>query len=173
MEQVFMEHLEDPALIEQIRGMLIAADKEFIPPISSRSSPTQKALQGEGAGSVEPYLQEMLGQKFLLTMDGDVVAGFMSYRENYFCEYVTEMPNLYMSTCVVRPGYRGGMIRRYYENLAERYPDHHLYTRTWGTHAPHIHVLEKLGFTLTKRLPDHRGKGIDTVYYHRLPLDRL
>jgi len=38
-------------------------------------------------------------------------------------------------------------------------------TRTWSLNSAHIHILEKLGFALVKRLVDHRGPGIDTVYY--------
>ena len=50
MELVFADVLDNQDWIEQIRQLMIAGDKEFIPPLSSRSSPTQASLQpGEGA----------------------------------------------------------------------------------------------------------------------------
>lgn len=170
MELVFADVLDNQDWIEQIRQLMIAGDKEFIPPLSSRSSPTQASLQPGEGGSVEPYLQDMLKQRFVLAMEGQTVAGFMSYKTDYQSEEVKELPNLYASTCIVGEAFRGrGMMLSFYQAMLARYPQAHLYTRTWGTHYGHLKVLDKLGAKCFVRLPDHRGPGIDTVYYHRLP----
>ena len=170
MELVYVDTLTDESVISQLRQLMIAGDKEFIPPLSSRSQPTQSDLHPGALHSIEPYLQDMLKQRFVLAMDGDILAGFMSYRTDYLTPEVTELPNLYASTSIVGSDYRGrGLMLSFYQAMIDRFPRAHLYTRTWGTHYGHFKILDKLGAKCFLRLPDHRGPGIDTVYYHRLP----
>lgn len=37
--------------------------------------------------------------------------------------------------------------------------------RTWSTNGAQEHILDKLGYSLVRRLKDDRGEGIDTVYF--------
>jgi len=54
-----------------------------------------------------------------------------------------------------------GMIRLY--------PERFICTRTWHTNGAHIHILDTFGFREIARLKDHRGPGLDTVYFARSP----
>ena len=78
-------------------------------------------------------------------------------------------------------------VRRYFESLKEQgfilalsggrvagftsFREKHrpLLTRTWSGNLQHIRILESLGFKLLKTIKNHRGKGIDTLYFGRVP----
>jgi hypothetical protein len=58
-----------------------------------------------------------------------------------------------------------GLMKGFYQVMIDLFPNCSIYTRTWHTNISHLKVLDKLGFSLLIRLPDHRGPGMDTVYY--------
>lgn len=168
MEMKIFTRLTEAHYLKQVHDLLVMADKEFVPPLSSRSSTTQQTLQGGQDNGVEDYFNEMQQQAFVLALDGDRVAGFMSFRFDHRCEYSPEGANLYASTSVVDPNYRGqGLMGGFYRAMIQGYPDRAIFTRTWEENKPHLRVLDKLGFKLTVRLENHRGPGIHTVYYER------
>ena len=149
-------------------SLLEQADKEFIPPLSCRGSTTQVQLTNISAvpAGVMDYYTTMSQQPVILAIADGVCIGFMSFKINYDCPQAPAFPNLYASTCVVAPEARGqGLMKSFYVKMAELHPTHTIFTRTWHTNHAHIRVLEKLGFTLIARLKDHRGPGLDTVYF--------
>ena len=156
---------------DPVRRLLIMADKEFIPPLSARSSSTQKDLSGtQSTGGIDDYFCAMASQPVVLALENSAVLGFMSFKENYTCDQIQELPNLYASTCVVHPQGRGkGLMTGFYREMIRQFPGRSIYTRTWATNSAHLRVLEKLDFFECARLKDHRGKGMDTVYFCRKP----
>lgn len=71
-----------PAYRDQIRDLLILADKEFIPPLSARSSSTQKDLSGvQDTGGIDDYFAAMVSQPVVLALEGAQVLGFMALRK--------------------------------------------------------------------------------------------
>ena len=170
MELKIFEQITQPEYLQQLYHLLVLADREFVPPLSARSSTTQQSLQGGSGNGVEDYFQEMKTQAFVLALDGQRIAGFMSFRFDHQCEYSPQGANLYASTSVVHPDYRGqGLMTGFYTAMLKGYPERTLFTRTWAENIPHLRVLEKLGVTQTALLPDHRGPGIHTVYYAHTP----
>ena len=171
MEIQYFKTVDSSGYTEQIISLLTMADKEFIPPLSSRGSTTQADLSGNTAVSdgVMTYYQEMAKQPVVLALEDGRCYGFMAFKENYSCPQITVLPNLYASTCVVHPDARGqGLMRRFYEAMIELRPTYSICTRTWHTNLSHLRVLERLGFAEIARLKDHRGPGLDTVYFCRL-----
>lgn len=174
MELILFEYVTQPDHLAQLEQLLIMADREFIPPLSSRSSTTQKNLS---AGETSPegirdYFDTMKTQPMVLALDGSRVAGFMAFRYDYTCDQIGPecLPNMYASTSVVHPDYRGqGLMRRFYETMIKSDPERGIYTRTWAANASHLKVLSRLGFHELCRLKDHRGPGVDTVYFERKP----
>lgn len=154
---------------KEIRQMLALADKEFIPPLSARSSTTQATLSGNGYGNgIDAYYAAMENQPVIIAMVDGAVAGFMAFKFDHTCDEIKRTPNVYASTCVVDPAHRGkGMMRKFYEKMIGLYPGRPICTRTWSTNVSHLHVLEKLGFSQIACLKDHRGPGLDTVYFWR------
>lgn len=55
----------------------------------------------------------------------------------------------------------------FYQKMIDLFPGRSIFTRTWATNAAHFRVLEKLGFSQCARLKNHRGEGMDTVYFCR------
>jgi len=173
MEMRYVERLADSELLGQLRELLILGDREFIPPLSYRGSTTQQTLDGASGDGIDDYFAEMKTQCFVLALDGRRMAGFMSFRRDYSCPHIPEGPNLYASTSVVHPDYRGqGLMKAFYRTMLETFPGRGVYTRTWHTNTPHLRVLEKLGFRLLATLENHRGPGIHTVYFGRESLEK-
>ncbi|MBR5543565.1 MAG: GNAT family N-acetyltransferase [Oscillospiraceae bacterium] len=160
---------------EQILKMLSESDGEFVPPLSKRSSTTQKNFSGNTAtvngDGVETYAGEMLRQKVLVCVEEDKIIGLVSFKEDYTNECIgnDDLPNIYISTLLVSSSARGmGVTKKMYSHLFfELYSDRSVYTRTWSTNTAHIKILEGFGFEELSRIENDRGKGIDTVYFSR------
>lgn len=163
------EKLEDARYLAQLRALLVLGDREFIPPLSSRTSTTQQGLaSAEAVGGIDAYFEEMKVQSFVLALEGDVVAGFMSFRRDHKGAHIPEGPNLYASTSVVHPDFRGkGLMTGFYREMIRAYPTLPIYTRTWDGNVGHLKVLDRLGFSLLAEIKNDRGPGIHTVYYGR------
>ena len=152
---------------EVLLEILTQNDTAFVPPLSQRTGTTQTAFCGQANPSgVADYLNQMLTQQILAVLMEGKPVGFVSYIENKTDDGFP-LPNLYISTLVLQPETRGmGITKKLYHHLFnELYPDRHIYTRTWSTNMAHIKILQGFGFEELKRIPNHRGQGIDTVYY--------
>ena len=170
MELKYFETVADCSYADDIQALLALADKEFIPPLSARGSSTQQNLTCTDAVSAgaNAYYRTISTQPVIVATENGRCYGFMAFKKDYVCEYYHKTPNLYASTCVVHPDARGkGLMRGFYQEMIDLFPHCSIYTRTWHTNISHLKVLEKLGFSLLIRLPDHRGPGMDTVYFVR------
>lgn len=155
-----------------IRNLLERTDHEFHPPLSHRDGPTQTSdLTPGAAGSLDEYLQDLLGQPVLLVVEGSNLVGLLAFKPGYeTSELAGYTPATYVSTLVVDPdSRRQGLARRLYHALFEGVPadtlDAFVTTRTWSENEGHLALLDELGFERITTLPDDRGDGIDTVYY--------
>lgn len=161
---------------KDIFKMLSEGDREFVPPLSSRTSTTQNNLSSdtvpENSDGVKMYFDGMMEQKLLGCTENGKLLGFVSFRENYTCDHIDEstFPNIYISTLIVSPEARGrGLTKKMYSHLFEViYADRSVFTRTWSTNGAHIAILEKFGFVNTVCLKNDRGQGIDTVYFKKM-----
>lgn len=172
MELKFYPALSLAGEEDALRKMLELCDREFVPPLSGRTSTTQGGFIAADGTGVDAYLQAMLAQPGILALEEGRVAAFLSYRENYSCDHISadSFPNCYISTVIVHPDFRGkGILRLFYETILQKFSHCGIYTRTWSTNAAQEHVLARFGFAELCRIPDHRGPGIDTVYYAHLP----
>lgn len=168
MELKILTRAEQDFFGPQILEMLQESDKEFVPPLSSRSSTTQQTLDTEATcpEGVVQYYNQLQTQKVMAAVEGDRLLAFVSYIENYQNGPVTQTPNIYLSTLVMRPEARGkGLTKKLYGYLFDAYKPAPVFTRTWSTNAVHIRILDYFGFEQLKVLPDHRGPGIDTIYF--------
>lgn len=168
MEIRILNTTEHEKYYKQIKNMLVIADSEFVPPLSQRCSTTQADMTPNSNGGIENYFNEMKNQRFVVAVENDELLGFVSYRENHTSDDIEPdyVPNIYISTLIVSSNARGkGLTRRMYDHLFQTYSSSYILTRTWSTNIAHIKILEQYGFTTHKVLIDHRGKGIDTVYF--------
>lgn len=170
---------------EAIWQLLLAADEEFEPPLSSRESTTQVVLrpasQAEDGATAEgpvQYFETLRDQQFILAREkrSSEVVGFLSFRADHRLPApVSEGRHLYVSTVIVgRDHRRRGITRAMYQRLLTEGArlGQGVATRTWSTNTGHLRLLELLGIAEVLRLPDHRGPGIDTLYLARAPRTR-
>ena len=155
---------------DRLYEMLKAADDEFVPPLSARSSTTQKNLAGgeKSEDGIKSYFDEMMQQKIMVAKENGKIIAFVSFRENHIIPEISETPNIYLSTLSVSKEGRGkGITYSMYERLFEEYKNSYVFTRTWSTNYAHIKILSKFDFDIIKTLKDDRGVGIDTVYFKK------
>ena len=159
---------------DKILSMLVAGDKEFVPPLSARSSTTQSDLSASKSTpeGIANYFEEMKKQKILVALEDGEVIGFCSFRDNYKTDIVNIIPNIYISTLIVDVNARGkGLTRKMYSALFEEYKKFSIFTRTWSTNYAHIKILSTFGFDTLHTIKNDRGEGIDTVYFVKHPAE--
>lgn len=180
----FINNIKDPELISQINNMCQKADKEFVPPLSSRNSTSQTQFRvNQDCNDVSDYVEGLKKQHMIIAYKKSAksieVCGFLSYKKNFSIKVrdgesmIT--PNVYITTIIVNPLYRGqGITTTFYNKLFYKFPGRHFYTRTWSTNSIHIDLLNRLKFYELDRIRGDRPRGenkepVDTVYFHRLP----
>jgi ribosomal protein S18 acetylase RimI-like enzyme len=156
-------------MVAAVWDLLCECDYEFVPPLSKRDSFYDVGACSQGSVA-EPhlYFDELQHQSFLLARVDNEIAGFMSFRKGYACAELSEAsPCNYVTTLCVGSGWRRrGVAKALYDFMLEHYNGMlPVATRTWSTNTGHIYLIRKLGFKLVTHLPDHRGEGIDTLYY--------
>lgn len=167
MDIIYQEKLGEEYR-EAVYRILKAADREFVPPLSSRNSTSQRLDSAGEGGSVEAYFDMMAGQRFLLAVHGGTVAGFLTFIPDKAVDCIMETGD-YITTIVVGRECRNtGITRQMYGKLFEVLPGRRIITRTWSANHAHIHILESLGFSEAGRITDDRGPGIDTVYFYKI-----
>ena len=170
MELKILTPAEQAAYGSQILEMLTDSDQEFVPPLSARSSTTQQELNSRKTNpeGIRQYYTQLQTQKVMAAVEGDRLLAFVSYIENYQSGPITQAdtPNIYLSTLVMRPEARGkGLTKKLYADLFAVYESAPVFTRTWSTNGAHIRILDYFAFQRLAVLKDHRGAGIDTVYF--------
>jgi ribosomal protein S18 acetylase RimI-like enzyme len=170
----FENELKNLSVKNQIRDILYNCDKEFVPPLSSRESSIQGNFQNQKVSELKPkaYFEVMLQQNFLIAYDEfDNIIGFMTFRYNFISDETIELsPSNYITTICVKKEYRNiGITKNFYKyierNLPMEYKLNNLTTRTWSTNYSHIKILKNIGFSEMTVLKNHRGEGVDTIYF--------
>lgn len=161
---------EQKQYFDEILRMLIQADDEFVPPLSSRNSTTQSKLNDvhKNKDGVLYYFERLKEQRLMIAEENGTLMGFVSFKENYINNEITacDIPNIYISTLIVRQDARGkGLTKAMYEILFKEYKNVDIFTRTWSTNYAHTKILSNFGFEVLSVLKDDRGNGIDTVYF--------
>ncbi|MBR2937852.1 MAG: GNAT family N-acetyltransferase [Oscillospiraceae bacterium] len=171
MEIRILDKEEQQRIYPEAYEMLAAADNEFVPPLSSRSSSTQQDFsQSATNDSIIQYFDQLKTQRFAAVFEDGALIAFVSYKENYSCREIApeELPNIYLSTLIVSPKARGkGVTTALYKKLFSEYENVNIFTRTWSTNTAHIKILDKYGFEVIKVLENDRGNGIDTIYFKK------
>ena len=165
-----------------IRSLTRSSDEDFVPPLHTRNHTLQtekldiqKAKEKEG---IEQYADAMLEEEFLICkkVQGKQVVGFLAFIPCFEHHYLADYsPANYITTIIVDPTHRRkGLTRKMYQVMLNGLPQKltmpYLATRTWTgkkANTAHINLLEKLYFKPVTVIEDHRGPGIDTVYFAR------
>lgn len=166
----------DPHDADAIWEILVQADGQFIPPLSSRTSTVQSDLSTSALDPDGPreYFDALRAQHLLVSRDESGRAvGFMSFRKDYRLPEAASVQRdayFYVSTVIVEPAFRRrGITRAMYDVVLEEScrAGQGVATRTWSTNAGHLALLEQLGIDVVHRVPEGRGPGVDTLYLAR------
>lgn len=159
---------------EQIWEILCECDQEFYPSLSARESSSQKQLKVDGTKEQalpHSYFKEMIAQEFLAALEGDRMVGFMTFKKDYLCEALEDFgTSLYITTVCVRKDCRGkGVMKELYSfmerEMPKKYQCPRISTRTWSLNEAQLHELDKRGYQRLAVLKNHRGNGVDTIYF--------
>jgi ribosomal protein S18 acetylase RimI-like enzyme len=152
-----------------IWDLLCEYDNDFVPPLSSRNNSHQSDLEGTDSNTLpHAYFKEL---HFILVFEHYKIIGFTSFRNGYACnELLAVGPSNYATTTCISKSHRNrGIAQKLYRYLEESIPLNlklpYVTRRTWSTNTNQIYLFEKLGYELLVKLDNHRGSGIDTVYY--------
>lgn len=169
MKIKYYKKITDKGIQKDLYDLLALCDKEFVPPLSARSSTTQADLKGGSTSAgVDAYFSEVLKQSALVVVNDGKVVGFMTFKKDYVCENISPeyLPNLYVTTVIVHPDFRHhGIAGKFYKKLIALFPQYYIFTRTWSTNTSHTRILKSMSFNEHCYLVGDRGEGIDTVYY--------
>ena len=133
--------------------------------------PDELAETEEKTDGIAEYLENICSQHVVLWKEEGVVRAFMTWKDHFNCENLEAYPDsCYLTTLCVWPDYRGqGISEVMYaeaeKDIAAKFPGSRITLRTWSTNGAQEHILDKLGYSLVRRLKDDRGEGIDTVYF--------
>lgn len=159
---------------QQIWELLLECDEDFCPPLSYRANSWQKDLSGGGTKSEEgprEYYEAMCQQHFIVCMEGEEMAGFLTFKEPYTCPELSQFgESLYLTTmCITHPMRGKGITGQLYgivENgLAKEMGYDYITLRTWSTNGAQMHLLPKRGYREVAVIKNDRGEGVDTIYF--------
>lgn len=131
------------------------ADSEFIPPLFERAEFVDQLKNG-------------LNNRALITVDKNnkFVAAAM-----YETDYCGDKDSAYLTFFRVVPEHRNLGIGFWFRQLLLKHLKAEgfkcVVTRTWSSNTEMIRLIEKTGFSPTKRIKNDRGPGIDTLYFER------
>ena len=136
-------------------------DHEFVPPLSLRPSGIYERVSGTFA---------KVDSNFLICESNGRLVGAVGYRKNW--NGIEEvMGEAYISFIAVHPVYRGQNIAKLLDRaLAQKLgPDKvtHVNVTTWSTNPGAYRMYQRLGYVVSKTLKDHRGAGVDTIYFRK------
>lgn len=174
MKIEILSRQEQEKYYDEVLEMLICGDEEFVPPLSARNSSTQKNLSSnkKSENGILEYFESVKKQRMMVATENGKLLAFVSFREDYTNDeiHAEDLPNIYLSTLIVKPEGRGkGLTQKMYEILFKEYEQGNIFTRTWSTNAAHIRILSKFQFETVCVLKNHRGEGIDTIYFVKRP----
>ncbi len=159
--------------VEALWQLLVAADNEFVPSLSSRGEGAGERLAPNvpsASGGPRGYFDEIRSHWIIFSLTNQCAVGMMSFIPHYSNDILRDWsPCSYLSTLIVdKPYRRSGVARHLYGYLIEysrEIGDVAVATRTWSTNAGHLALLDSLGFAPVKTIPDHRAPGVDTIYF--------
>lgn len=153
----------------KVREILERYAHEFVPPLFSRQSSVQTSfldndMQNRG---IADYFTVMSSQHLLVAEFKETVIGFLSYRNDDFPKPLAgHAPLSYVTTIIIETAHRSrGVCTKLYSLLEKVECNRAIATRTWSENNEHISIIDRLGFGSISKIPNDRGKGIDTIYF--------
>jgi len=150
-----------PDDLERLIDFMELVDNEFVPPLSLQPGGIYERVSGTLA---------KVDSNFIIGESNGRVVGAMGYRKNW--NGIEEvLGEAYISFIAVHPGYRGQNIARLLDRaLAKKLCPvwvTHVNVTTWSTNPGAYRMYQQLGYVVSKTLKNHRGPGVDTIYFRK------
>jgi len=150
-----------PDDLERLIDFMELVDNEFVPPLSLQPGGIYERVSGTLA---------KMDSNFIIGESNGRVVGAMGYRKNW--NGIEEvLGEAYISFIAVHPGYRGQNIARLLDRaLAKKLCPvwvTHVNVTTWSTNPGAYRMYQQLGYVVSKTLKNHRGPGVDTIYFRK------
>ncbi len=158
---------------EDVMNLLIEADNDFIPPLSSRSSTVN-----QNPASTDPefkipleYFDELNTQKFILATDKGRIVAFLSYKDDMLLK-IKEQEEVvtYISTVIVQKDIRNqGIAHKLLATCIKKCNKSKtlVSSATWNKNSAYGIVLYDFGFAPFKVIENDNDNGVHTVYFYR------
>lgn len=167
------QELEDAK--DDIWNILQTVDMEFRPSLSSRNESQEKpgTIGGESLwGGPIYFFETMMDKPLLMAYANGKAIGLLSFIPNHTRDDLAQWsPSTYIWITAVLPKARrlgvATTLNDYVEHMPSTLSYPFITRRTWSTNESNITLLKKRGFEEVIRWPDHRGPGIDTIYFAR------
>ena len=141
----------------KIRDFMELVDPEFVPPLSQRPGGINGRISGTLSGEKS---------NFILAITGDELVGAVGYEKDR-----DSTGEVYMSFIAVHPEHRKKKIARTLDGALVSKSASEGYSRinvtTWSTNPGNCELYRRLGYGISKVLKNHRGPGIDTIYFRK------
>lgn len=142
---------------EKLKIFMELVDTEFYPPLSMRPGGISGRITESLAGADSNYL--------IVEKDGQVI-GAIGYKSNW-----RGGSEVYISFLAVHPGFRRHNLARKLDAalIGKLAPlgTTHLIVTTWSTNPDACRIYKKLGYHVCRVVKDHRGPGVDTIYFRK------
>jgi ribosomal protein S18 acetylase RimI-like enzyme len=150
-----------PDDLERLINFMKQVDHEFVPPLSLRPGGIYKRVSGTLANE---------DSNFLICESNGRVVGVVGYRKNWNgIEKV--LLEAYISFIAVHPRHRGQNISGLLDLALAQNLDSdgttHINVKTWSTNPVAYRMYQRLGYVESNTLEDHRGPGVDTIYFRK------
>jgi ribosomal protein S18 acetylase RimI-like enzyme len=155
-----------------IWALLVHCNNDFIPALSERDRSSGAWLSPTDVTNLpKEYFASLLENHFIFAEVRNKIVGFTCFKNRFTIDGLDSLGETnYVSTTCVYDAFRGnGVATALYKFLEVDIPDDiklaWITRRTWSTNLNQIHLFDKLGYSLLLQLDNHRGEGINTVYY--------
>lgn len=165
-------------LKEDIWRLLQAVDAEFFPALSARPrghTPDFSRPRAQ-AGPLE-YCEETLRENVLIARHHGSVVGLLAFEPSrQLAELPQYGPCVYLTTTAVLPSFRregvASALNAAFAELVPAFGSPFVVWRTWSTNEALLRIAHRSGFEEVLRQKDHRGPGVDTIYFAKPVMPR-
>lgn len=157
---------------EDIWHILESVDNDFFPPLSTRPPfGIEEVSDTKLWGAPIVYFESVLKEHVIMVSVENKRVGLLSFLPHHRSERLVDFsPCGYISTLAVLARYRRGLtsvLAGQMMQLPHEFRDPYVAMRTWSTNRSTTRIAERFGFQEVARIPDHRGPGVDTIYFAR------
>lgn len=141
---------------ERLKEFMEIVDCEFVPPLSQRPG----GIPGRISGCLAA-----VDSNYLIAESDDEIVGAIGFLVNW------KGSEAYISFMAVHPAHRGGKIARKLDSALVQLlfgkGSSHVNVTTWSTNPDACLMYRKLGYQVSQMVKDHRGPGVDTIYFRK------